>query len=1207
MEKCFGIYIKSILIFFCLLSPFCSQAIRPVAKSVSDMHELNADFRAFRLFYNAHESVNSAFTNVVTAGTYADLIPAKLFSLVQQGHSAITLEIPYMNSVIVVELVRVNIFSDDFAVTTGENQVSPYTPGVYYRGIINGNSNSVAAFSFFNDELYGVISDDVNNNLVVAPLSFSGNHSHYIIYSDKNLLKSPGNYCQTVDDISVSAKIHSTQLNPSSTTNCVRLYYEVDHDIFLDKGNLTNATNWMTAVHNNVATLYANDNISVALSSIYVWSTNDPYTGANSNDQLDLFRATRPSFNGDAGQLVAHDSNNGGLGYLDALCLNTNYSYADVDYSYSSVPTYSWTIEVITHEFGHILGSAHTHNCNWPPGALDDCYATEGGCPSGPTPVNGGTIMSYCHLSATGINFNNGFGPYPAAAIQTAVNNAGCLGTSCAVCPVPANDACNAPALLPISSNCVYRSGNLCGATESLSPENCGGIIAAHGYDLWYRVNPVVSDLQIKCLSGTNTNAVIALYSGSCTGLTLIDCSNSTGTGGIESIIATVTPGTSYFIRVYDFDGNTIGRDFAICASHSCQPISNDNCANATALSTSLSCNFINGDLCPATESMSPSMCSGYQSDHAYDQWYSITPNQSNVRITVQSGDDADIVLGLFSNTCGALNLIGCNDSTGSGGIEIINASLTPGNTYYVRVYDWSGNLYGTDYQICSQYTSCNPPSAPVNVNATNAIICAGASTNINANGALSTGATWQWYTASCGGTSIGTGAVLSVTPTVTTTYYVRGENGTCYSSCKSVTVTVTPFPAAPSSAGASPSTICSGDASSLTVIGTLSSGASWHWYNSSCGTGASGTGSAISVNPSATATYYVRAENGLCFSSCVNTMLNVNASPSTPSSISSSTTTICSGESVLLTVNGTLSSGATWKWFSNSCGGTSQGTGSTLTVNPTSTTSYHLRAENANCISPCANTVINVNPTPSDPQACSTNASTICQGETASLFVSGILLSGSDWYWYPGNCSGTSIGHGATIPVTPVADETYFVRAQDGACNSSCLSVFINVNIPAASPNITLSFDTLSVPSFSAYQWYMGPNLTMFSPVGTTQQQRAGGDGYYFAVVTDGNGCTVSSDTIMYSDVTGIINPSISDIARFYPNAVTNELSVQLLNGIPGGQIFLFDHTGKLVFQGSLTKNRTCNIPMTYYASGIYQLEIVSGNKAFGTRIFKQ
>lgn len=134
-----------------------------------------------------------------------------------------------------------------------------------------------------------------------------------------------------------------------------------------------------------------------------------------------------------------------------------------------------------------------------------------------------------------------------------------------------------------------------------------------------------------------------------------------------------------------------------------------------------------------------------------------------------------------------------------------------------------------------------------------------------------------------------------------------------------------------------------------------------------------------------------------------------------------------------------------------------------------------------------------------------------------------------------------------------------------------------------------------------------MGTNLATFSPAGTNQQQRTGGDGYYYAIVTDGNGCTVSSDTIMYSDVTGIINPSLSDIVRFYPNPVTNELSVQLINGIPGGQIFLFDHTGKLVFQGSITTNRTFNIPMTNYAAGIYQLEIVSGNKAFGARIFKQ
>ncbi|RZA01033.1 MAG: T9SS type A sorting domain-containing protein [Sphingobacteriaceae bacterium] len=56
--------------------------------------------------------------------------------------------------------------------------------------------------------------------------------------------------------------------------------------------------------------------------------------------------------------------------------------------------------------------------------------------------------------------------------------------------------------------------------------------------------------------------------------------------------------------------------------------------------------------------------------------------------------------------------------------------------------------------------------------------------------GTLGYGASWVWYAGGCGtGTSIGTGASITVNPTVTTTYYVRAE-GICNNTiCRSVTV----------------------------------------------------------------------------------------------------------------------------------------------------------------------------------------------------------------------------------------------------------------------------------------------------------------------------------------------------------------------------------------------------------------------------------
>jgi hypothetical protein len=104
--------------------------------------------------------------------------------------------------------------------------------------------------------------------------------------------------------------------------------------------------------------------------------------------------------------------------------------YSGVQLSFQNVPTYSWSVMVVTHEMGHLMGSRHTHACVWNGNntAIDGCAPTEGGCPLPGIPGSGGTIMSYCHLQGVGINFNNGFGPQPTAVILNNIEATGnCL------------------------------------------------------------------------------------------------------------------------------------------------------------------------------------------------------------------------------------------------------------------------------------------------------------------------------------------------------------------------------------------------------------------------------------------------------------------------------------------------------------------------------------------------------------------------------------------------------------------------------------------------------------------------------------------------------------------------------------------------------------------------------------------------------------
>ncbi|UYQ95190.1 gliding motility-associated C-terminal domain-containing protein [Chitinophaga horti] len=93
---------------------------------------------------------------------------------------------------------------------------------------------------------------------------------------------------------------------------------------------------------------------------------------------------------------------------------------------------------------------------------------------------------------------------------------------------------------------------------------------------------------------------------------------------------------------------------------------------------------------------------------------------------------------------------------------------------------------------------------------------------------------------------------------------------------------------------------------------------------------------------------------------------------PSRLDSISPSSTTICNGSSATLIAYGYKSPGAVWRWYTSSCNGTLVHTGDTLTVSPTSTVTYYVRAEAGTACpaTTCLTTTINVDPMPARPNA---------------------------------------------------------------------------------------------------------------------------------------------------------------------------------------------------------------------------------------------
>ncbi len=386
-----------------------------------------------------------------------------LKQFISANNRCINLVIPNPNGGnFVIELAQYAAVTGSFGVDTDngvEQTKYNYTQGLHYRGVLNGIPGSIAAFSFFNNEIYGIFSIPGVGNYSIVPNTLASTvtgDEHYILYNDADLLISPeGPGCSTdnlpkLPDAFKSASANAK--NVFSTCKEVKIYVRADYETYIDKGsNVTTVTNFVTAIFNVVSTIYRNEGIYVALHKVVVNTATDVYqtlsTSSSSNFLNKFGQVTQNNMEGaDLAMLYSTRSGNmGGVAWLDVLCAdydtwgNNHYGpYAFMNINTSNpqnFPGYSWNTSATSHELGHNLGSPHTHACAWSATgvgnqAIDGCYTQQDGPCSllGPQyPTNDGTIMSYCHLvQGVGVNLANGFGPQPGNLIRATVATASC-------------------------------------------------------------------------------------------------------------------------------------------------------------------------------------------------------------------------------------------------------------------------------------------------------------------------------------------------------------------------------------------------------------------------------------------------------------------------------------------------------------------------------------------------------------------------------------------------------------------------------------------------------------------------------------------------------------------------------------------------------------------------------------------------------------
>ncbi|MBQ4819162.1 RICIN domain-containing protein [Aquimarina sp. MMG016] len=398
-------------------------------------------FQEVNLFIETTEKSQVPLPKALSEYTLLSLQSSQLKSMQTATPEAISITIPGKFPM-TLELVKVQITTDDFEVVempSGKKVTN--VSDAHYRGIVKGNNNSMVALSLLDDEVMGVVSiGGENGNKVLGKLDNSNEH---IFYNDADIADQNDFSCSFNGEIKEEYTKEQLEYvrTQKASVKCPGIFFDVSKDIVDNKGGTTQAANYMTALFNQVAVMYANEDVTIKLSGMNTWTSSQPFA-----NNLGSYRdyVNQNSFNGDLAHLVNY-SYSGGIAYRPGLCGSYNQGISGIRANFSNVPTYSWSVYVLSHELGHNFGSHHTHSCVWNGNnsVIDDCgnkYLAEDGDPdtspsfcynssNATIPSGGGTIMSYCHLQSTGINFNKGFGTQPGNVIRNTIDNANCIST----------------------------------------------------------------------------------------------------------------------------------------------------------------------------------------------------------------------------------------------------------------------------------------------------------------------------------------------------------------------------------------------------------------------------------------------------------------------------------------------------------------------------------------------------------------------------------------------------------------------------------------------------------------------------------------------------------------------------------------------------------------------------------------------------------
>ncbi len=493
--------------------------------------------------------------------------------------------------------------------------------------------------------------------------------------------------------------------------------------------------------------------------------------------------------------------------------------------------------------------------------------------------------------------------------------------------------------------------------------------------------------------------------------------------------------------------------------------------------------------------------------------------NIDSTTITVQSLPNVYLSgpTSLCQGETATLTALGGSQYVWNNGLTTNSIQVTQGGTYVVTAY----NNYNCSASSSITITTLNIPNYSLTPDTT---ICQGGSALLQATAV--SGYTYAWSTGSL---------QSSITIQNAGQYSVTVTNESGCSLARSTNVTLNEVPTV-SIAGNT--LFCEG--SSTTLTANVPTGCTYEWS-----TGTTNTPLMVAT----AGTYTVTAYNAAGCSSTASANVTMN---SIPTPIINGVTTICRGESTILTASG----GTSYLWSNGT-------TGPTLAISPTENTAYIVTVTNQQGCTASTSVTVTVNTLPTlvingNPQFCEGSSTTLtATGATSYTWSTGattssVTLNTAGLYYVTArnsmNCqrtdsvqivelsspvigisgdnmlcestSGTLTATGGStyvwstgentnnILISPTVTTTYTVTGYDAVGCSSTVSKVVNVE---ATPDVHITGTTTICSGEQSTLTATGGSTYLWSTGSTSGQIIAGAAGLYSVTATSVNGCTGS------------------------------------------------------------------------------------------------